>query len=496
MNKGFRQILIGLAALLSLSFISGCNKNNSGGNAEPAPGDKNWVDYANDGTVKLGLDYKGKDFYKDGIGEVTLKTVIDGDTAHFNPVVTQTSSLTIKSRYYGIDTPESTGRVQEYGKAASNFNKERLTIAASYGTIVVSSAQDNYGTPNPDSTGERYVSLIWINESKQHANFDELYLLNLAIVEYGYSWVKNVQDMPQYSETFYKAETQAKNYKLNLFSGKPDPLFNYGEYEETSLLDLKIATENYIKDKNYESPLNGAKVRIRGTVAGFSNGTMYLQSYFTEEASEEVRGEGKGVKGGEYASINIFCGMSAVPSKYKKINTYIELCCIAQHTENFGFQLTGAEGHFPIVASEANDDDCHILLTADENQDDQKLHIAEYTAQQLDTLTKSASSECLNCAVRVTDPVKCSKFYINDKQDEITLSFEGVSFKAYITSLYAGDPSKPTDFWKTEDKFVGQKFMLEGIYSYHKTQSGNITYQMIFDASSSINQVGLVWVQE
>ena len=315
-------------------------------------------------------------------------------------------------------------------------------------------------------------------------------------MEYGYSWVKNVQDMPQYSDTFYKAETQAKNYKLNLFSGKPDPLFNYGEYEETSLLDLKIATENYIADKNYESPLNGAKVRIRGTVAGFSDGTMYLQSYFTEEQSEEVRGEGKGVKGGEYASINIFCGMSSVPTKYRKVNTYIELCCIAQHTENFGFQLTGAEGHFPIVASEATEDDCHIILTADENQDDQKLHVAEYTAQQLDALTKSKSSECLNCAVKVTDAVTCSRFYINDKGDEITLSFEGVSFQAYITSLYAGDPANPTEFWKTEDKFVGQKFLLEGIYTYHQTQSGKINYQIIFDINSKINEVGLVWVKQ
>ena len=99
MNKGLRKIVLGLATLLSLSFVSGCNQ--SGQKADPVPGDANWIDYANDGSVKLALDYEGKDFYKDGIGLVTLKTVIDGDTAHFNPVVTQTSNLAIKSRYYG-----------------------------------------------------------------------------------------------------------------------------------------------------------------------------------------------------------------------------------------------------------------------------------------------------------------------------------------------------------------------------------------------------------
>ena len=488
MRLSTRKIILGIASLLTVSALAGCG---GGTPAEPVPGDANWVDYVNDGTVKLGLDYKDKDFYKDGIGEVTLRAAIDGDTAHFDPVIKKTSSLTIKSRYYGIDTPESTGRVQEYGKAASYFNKDKLELASKNGTIVVSTAREDYGLPEYDSTGERFVSLIWINESKKNASFDELYLLNLAIVEYGYSWVKNVQDMPKYADTFYKAEKQAKDYKLNLFSGKPDPMFNYGDYIDTSLLDLKVATENYIKDKNYQSDLNGAKVRIRGTVAGFSNGILYLQSHFTEEESETVRGEGKGIKGGEYASINIFCGMSSVPTKYKKVNTYIELCVIAQYSELFGFQLTGAEGHFPIVESEAGENDCHILLRAEDNTDEQQLHIAEYTPAKLDELTRTGSSECLNCAVAITEPVECSDFYINTKGDEITLSFKDIKFQAFLTSNYAGDPEKPYSYWNKEEQFVGKKFLMSGVYTYHQTQSGKINYQFIFNSTAD-----LVWVQD
>ena len=330
MNK-FKQITLAIATFLSVALLAGCQTGGNG-NKEPSQGDANWVDYTQSAAVRLSLDYKGRDFYKDGIGQVKLYQSIDGDTAHFTPLVTTTSRLNIKSRYYGIDTPESTGRIQPWGQPASDFNKKKLKEADANGTIVVSTAQENYGSPQYDSTGERFVSLIWINETKKDAPFNELYLLNLAIVQEGYSWVKNVQDMPSYADTFYAAETQAKNYKLRLFSGVPEDTFPTGDYVNTSLLDLKVATENYIKDKNYQSPLDGAKVRIRGTVAGYSNGTMYLQSYFEESDSEEIRGEGKGIKGGEYAAINVFCGMSSVPSKYRKINTFIQVCVFAKNS--------------------------------------------------------------------------------------------------------------------------------------------------------------------
>ena len=253
--KKLSAVLLGVALTMSLGGLIACNRTKH----DPVPGDKNWVDYAHDGSVSLMLDYKGKDFYKDGIGEVTLKSSIDGDTAHFTPVVTTTSSAAIKSRYYGIDTPESTGRIQAWGKEASDFNKKKLKEAAANGTIVISSAQDDYGEPIPDSTGSRYVSLVWINTEKKNARFDELYLLNLEIVEYGYSWVKNVQDMPSYAETFYAAERQAKAYKLALFSGTNGSMDD-GDYKDTSLLDLKYATEQYIADPEYQSELNNKRV--------------------------------------------------------------------------------------------------------------------------------------------------------------------------------------------------------------------------------------------
>lgn len=444
-----------------------------------------WVDYVHNGSVKLQLDYAGHDFYKDGIGQVTLKSCIDGDTAHFYPVVTTTSNLAIKSRFYGIDTPESTGRIQPWGKPASNFTKEKLKNAAANGTIVVSTARSDYGLPEPDSTGERYVSLVWINETVKNAAYDTLILLNLYIVQEGYSWVKNVEPIPEYKTTFYAAESQAKAYKLHLFGDEPDGTFPTGDFEVVTILDLKRETMKVLTDPEYHSEYDFVKVCITGTVAGFSNGNLYLEDFYSEEAGGNVPG------GYEFASINIFCGMSSIPSKYTKINTYLKIFGTAVHSEEFGFQITGAEGHFPSVTSLREDDDAEILLTAEENVDEHQLQYLEYTPAELSQITDDLSFECLNCAVRLTQPVTCSKFYISNDQSEITLSFQGVSFQAYITFNYAGDPSHPQYYWKTESDFVGKKFMLQGVYSYFTNSNKKTSYQIIFNTTTD-----LVWVEE
>ena len=115
----------------------------------------------------------------------------------------------------------------------------------------------------------------------------------------------------------------------------------------------------------------------------------------------------------------------------------------------------------------------------------------EYESSRLSAIAEFGDSECLNCAVSVTDPVECNSFYINTKGDEITLRFKDCKFSAYITFSYAGDPNKKFEYWTTSEQFVGKKFLLSGIYTYHQAQSGNISYQIVFNDAS-----GLVWVQE
>ncbi len=504
--KKFNKLFIGLTALLAFGLVA-CNNGGTTSTSEltssssektaasessesstsshdPYQGDENWVDYVNDGSVSLSLDYEGKDFYKDGIGQFTLKTAIDGDTAHFTPLVDSLGIGVMKARFYGIDTPESTGKVQMWGKDASNFTKEKLHEADENGTIVVSSAQDDYGEPNPDSTGSRYVSLVWINLTKKNAPKEELVLLNLWIVQDGFSWVKNVQDMPQYEDTFYAAEQQARDYKLHLFSDEIPDTWNGGDFQTTSLLDIKYAVAASLEDPDYENPYDNARVRIQGTVAGFSNHILYLQDFIYYDVDDPNLG-------GEYCGINIFVGMSSISSKYTKLNTFIEVCGLAQDSENFGFQITDTQGRFP-VGSPSSDSDARIIYTPDENvETEHNIYKFEYTTAELSTIASATNPynlECLNCLVAVTEELTVNRVYISDDY-EITLYFQNASFNCYIPFAYKGDPDKPSYRWVLEEDFLNQTFTLQGVYVLHKTTSGKNTFQIVPSSTSD-----LVWI--
>ncbi len=476
------KIKTALLSLLCVGFIAfgavGCKKSST---KKRVKGDENWVDFVHDGSVKLGLEYEGKDFYTDGIGQFTLKTAIDGDTAHFNPIVDKTSQGIMKARFYGIDTPESTGKVQMWGKDASNFTKQQLLEANEKGTIVVSSAQDTYGKPNPDSTGSRYVSLVWINTEKKNAPLSELYLLNLWIVQEGLSWVKNVQDMPQYSDTFYKAEDQAKLYKLCLFSDEVPATWNDGEYQDTSLLDMKEEVKACLADPTRPNSFDNARIRIQGTVAGFSNNILYLQDYVLYDKDDPS-------KGGEYCGINIFVGMNSIPSKYKTLNTYIQVCGLAQYTENYGFQITDTQGRYP-PGSPTSDLDSIIIYTPEQNvETEHNLVTQEYSAAEMSAVASANNPynlECLNCNVRITDELVCTRAWINDSsKQEITLYFGDNSFNCYIPFNYR--PTPESDRWVKESDFKDKRFTLQGVYVLHKTTSGNVKFQIIPNGSADL----------
>ena len=51
---------------------------------------------------------------------------VDGDTTSFT---SYNGLYTVKVRYLAVDTPESTSEIEEWGKSASNFNKEKLKSA-------------------------------------------------------------------------------------------------------------------------------------------------------------------------------------------------------------------------------------------------------------------------------------------------------------------------------------------------------------------------------
>lgn len=443
MNKflGFFKKLSLVAFLLAT--LASC-----GGNSDSTK----TVDYVNDGSVKLKLDYQNHDFFKDGVGAVTLRTCIDGDTAHFN-ALNSSSSDYIKSRFYGIDTPESTGKVEPYGKAASNFTKEKLTNAAANGTIVVSSPSDTYSVPQFDSTGTRYLSLIWVNETVKNAPYDSLVLLNLWIVQEGYSFVKNVEEIPAYSDTFYKAEEQAKAQKLNLFSGEEDPLYNYGDYDDVSLLDLKAEAVLSLTEANHVNKYNNAKVRVRGVVAGFANKIIYLQAAFTGD---------DGVT--QYAGVNIFVGMASILSKFTTVNTYLQLCGTCEDTENFGFQITGV---YSWRYTPKDENDTVVLYTPENIPEEYKVH--DFALDS--TSIVPTNFDYLFSPVYVNDNLVVTGGYTSDGAVALYVTSEDgtkLKFSIYISFTYKPDANKPNLIWNSHETFIGHKFKVSGIYTFHK----------------------------
>lgn len=439
-----------------------------------------FIDYAHNGSIQLFGDYKGKDFFKDGIAQVEVVYYIDGDTTHFKMKDSSNTTL-IKSRYYGIDTPESTGKIEEYGEEAKRFTHEKLANAMENGTVVVSSPFFEYKAPVFDSTGSRYLSLVWINETEKDADYTTLSLLNLYIVQEGLSYVKALDKIPDYQDVFVDAENQAKTFKLNLHSGQPAGLFNYGDYEAASLLDIKRELEKTLDDPTYDNPYDGAKVRVRGTVAGFANNIIYLQSYFSEEES--------GTKGGEYAGINVYSGMSSIPSRYYVVNSYIEISGTLQNSENFGFQMSGVNfQQRAFKDSDEGSDKSKVIYTPETIPEEYKTHTFEAKSTEI----KEKDYEKLFSPIKVTNTLTCTGGYLSESSGDITLylSPDGSarsSWNLYVPFNYhpyesEGDSSTS---WSSVDDFEGKKFNVTGIYTF-RTYSNKTSYQLVARNSSDI----------
>ena len=194
--------------------------------------------------------------------EVTVKTFVDGDTTHFYVPESVMPDGVLKARYLAINTPESTGKIEEYGKAASKFTKEKLSAATS---IIIESETDSW---DPDSTGDRYLVWVWYKtaDSKEYRN------LNVEILQNGLA-IANSAARNQYGDTCQAAIAQAKYQKLNVYSGQQDPDFYYGEAVELTLKELRANIESY----------RDMKVAFTGIVSA-NSGTqgIYVEDYDSE----------------------------------------------------------------------------------------------------------------------------------------------------------------------------------------------------------------------
>ena len=130
--------------------------------------------------------------------EVKLDKCVDGDTAW---VILNNES--IKLRFLAIDTPESTNKIEEYGKEASEFTCNYLT-----NTSKLEIEYDN----NSDKLDKYNRHLVWV--------FVDNELLQDLIVKNGLAEIKYIYGDYKYLDILNDSLESAKQNELNLWSNQ------------------------------------------------------------------------------------------------------------------------------------------------------------------------------------------------------------------------------------------------------------------------------------
>ncbi len=242
-----------LALCLILGCFAGCQDSKpdeTGSTQPPAPAHVDYVE-------KTMLDMTSSTLKQ----EVTVHNYVDGDTTHFDVPTSIDPNGVLKARYLCINTPESTGKIEPWGKKASNFTKEKLKGAQS---IIIESNDDKW---NVDSTGGRHLVWVWYRDSET----EPYRCLNIELIQEGLS-ISCGTVAERYGQAASDAFQQAKREKLNVFSSEPDPDFYYGDAYEIDLKGLRTNIELY----------RDITVAFEGVVTRNSNNSVYVESYDAE----------------------------------------------------------------------------------------------------------------------------------------------------------------------------------------------------------------------
>lgn len=263
-------------------------------------------------SMKLNLEYEGKKFAhvdgaeSDHIGRVTVKGYTDGDTTNFTE---EGHPDTIKVRYLGVNTPESTAKVDPWGKKASNFTKHTLEEAVE---VVLVNDVDVFG--EYDGSGGRWLGFVWYRKEGQK----DLRCLNLEIVEQGFSNNHLFKDSTRcpYRSYFEKAEANAKKCGIRVPGEAKDPGFDYTERaEEVSLRTIREFFDEYGIS---ESGSSGIQLIITGCVIGFIGDSPILRDVADPDPET-----------GEYATMYCYAGYSSGLTSIVDIGDVVKFYCRA-----------------------------------------------------------------------------------------------------------------------------------------------------------------------
>ncbi len=420
------------------------------------------TDYAS--NVKL--DMSSTDTIKK---EVTVRAFIDGDTTHFN--VSNMSGMHqavldlgyYKARYAAVNTPESTGTIEKWGKDASDFTKEKLSSATS---IVIESDTNAW---EPDSTGERFLTWVWYKTEGE----TEYRNLNIELLQYGLALPSKTDDV-KYSSACRDAIAQARSMNLYLYSNKVDPDFYTGDAIPMTLKELRTNIAEYV----------GKRVAVEGVISAYNSNSVYVEAYDEETDC--------------YYGISAYCGFDPVVNNAVKPGYRMRMVGVVSYWETGGtYQLND------LKYDRRDEDNPNNIKRLDE-----EMHEAAYTELDYTTFTSSASIE------REVETEDGDIVVTREQVDYAELIMStSVSFKnltvvdTYTTST--GDSKGAftltcededgneiiirTSVMKEEgnvivtaDRYMDKTIDVKGIVGYHASDYNDFDYQIMVFTTSSI----------
>ena len=370
--------------------------------------------------------------------EVKMKRHIDGDTTHFIDPIGISVDGVIKARYLAVNTPESTGRIEEWGKAASKFTESKLSTAHS---ILIESNDDSWNT---DGNG-RFLVFVWY---KPTADADwrnlniELLMNGLAA---GSSPMETI-----YGTTAVAATNQATIEKLHVFSQTKDPDYPYGEAESVTLKELRVNWQNYVEKK----------VSFEGVVTYYGDNTAYVEALDPET--------------GLYFGVQLFDGYNTALIDILEKGNYIRVCGYV--TDYYG---TLQVSDLKYNRYKPNDPANTWLIEEDHDIAFTEKTISEFTSTvsfeyNEETVSKTYHTLALSTSISMKN-LKVVDTYTTQSNGSITLTCRDESGKEIDVRLDGVKDANGN--LVTERDFYGKTIDVKGIIDYFNYE-GHQSYQV------------------
>jgi micrococcal nuclease len=156
--------------------------------------------------------------------------VIDGDT-----IEAKFGNRIEKIRFIGVNCPESTIRVEPYGKEASNFTKKWLSNRKIYLELDVQT-YDKYG---------RLLAYIWLSQPKDTSEKEiRNKMFNAILLLYGYAQVMTVPPNVKYVDYFLKFQREAREKGVGLWKTTQSQTTTIVKPETTTVIVYITRTGN------------------------------------------------------------------------------------------------------------------------------------------------------------------------------------------------------------------------------------------------------------